>query len=101
MTVFFSTTGRIAVLIPDKTRHCPSDKVLNIIIRRLIGKGIRRENITVILARGFHSGHTSDKIKCLVGAQSYSDLKVIDHDAGNNENTYVGFTSMVTRVSVN
>ncbi|MEW6027223.1 MAG: nickel-dependent lactate racemase [Planctomycetota bacterium] len=99
---FFGRNDKIAVVIPDKTRRCPSDKVLDVVIRRLKGKGIDRKNITVILARGSHSGHTSAEIRELVGPMAYRSVRIVDHDARNpDELAYIGRTSRCTRVSIN
>ena len=99
---FFTARDKIAILIPDKTRCCPADKVLDVLISRLKEKGIDRGNITVILARGSHSPHTSAEVKKLVGAKVYRNIKIIDHDAHKPEGlSYIGTTSRGTRVNIN
>ena len=99
---FFTARDKIAILIPDKTRRCPADKALDVLIKRLRGKGVDRRNITVILARGSHSPHTPAEIKKLVGAKIYRNIKIIDHDAHKPGGlSYIGTTSRGTRVSIN
>ena len=99
---FFTGNDKIAILIPDKTRRCPADKVLDVIIKRLKEQGIDRRNITVILARGSHSAHSSSEIKKLVGRMTYRSIRIIDHDSNKpDELTYIGTTSRGTRVRIN
>jgi len=99
---FFTARDKIAILIPDKTRRCPSDRVLDVLISRLKEKGIDRRNITVILARGSHSQHTPAEIKKLVGANVYRNIRIIDHDAHKPDDlSYIGTTSRGTRVRIN
>lgn len=99
---FFNVQDKIAILIPDKTRRCPSDKVLDIVIKRLTGMGVDRANITVILARGSHSAHAPAEITKLVGRSTSRAIKVIDHDANKStELSYIGTTSRGTQVRIN
>ena len=99
---FFTGNDKIAILIPDKTRRCPSDKVLDVVIKRLKDMGVDRAKIIVILARGSHSEHTSSEIKKLVGRMAYRSIRIIDHEANKpDELTYIGTTSRGTRVRIN
>ena len=99
---FFTARDKIVILVPDKTRNCPVDKILNVLISHLKGKGVDFNDVKVILARGSHSQHTPAEIKKLVGAKAYRDIRIIDHDAHKPDSlSYIGTTSRGTRVSIN
>ena len=98
----FKATDKIAIIIPDKTRRCRTDKILPVIVSRLIKLGVSYRQITIILARGIHSAHNREEIKKLVSNKVFNKIKVIDHDSKNNkELAYIGATSYGTRVEIN
>lgn len=98
----FTPKDKIAIIIPDKTRRCYADKVLDILIKQLNKKRINNQNITIILARGLHPPHTPSEIKKLVGERTYGSVKIIDHNAMEpDEMVYIGTTSRGTRLTIN
>ncbi|MFA5795411.1 MAG: nickel-dependent lactate racemase [Candidatus Brocadiia bacterium] len=98
----FRPDDKIAIVVPDKTRRCGTDLILNIFIRRLAGIGVPLKNITVILARGLHSAHKQAEIKRIVGRNRYGKIRIVDHDCRNkDELVYIGRTSFGTRLEIN
>ncbi|MFH1226359.1 MAG: nickel-dependent lactate racemase [Planctomycetota bacterium] len=98
----FRPADKIAIVVPDKTRRCGTNLILDIFISRLGKIGVPIKNIAIILARGLHSGHTPKEIKRIVGNNIYGRIKVIDHDCHNHkELSDIGRTSFGTRVQIN
>jgi lactate racemase len=101
-TSLFKSKDKVVIVIPDKTRRCPIDIILNIVIDRLNKNGIRNQFITIIIARGIHSAHTAKEIKKLVGEKIYQHIKIIDHNANNLNNMFpIGITTKGTQLKIN
>lgn len=98
----FTHNDKIAIVIPDKTRRCQTDKILDVIISRLNKNGIKNQSITIILACGTHPAHTSTEIKKLVGEKIYQSIKIIDHDSKKSDEMFhIGVTSRGTQLKIN
>lgn len=71
----------IVIITSDISRPMPSYRVLPHVIAELKQGGVIEEDITIVLARGTHRGHTENERKALVGEEIYnSRIKVIDSD---------------------
>lgn len=75
---------KVAIITSDITRPMPSKIVLPPVIRALKQAGIKEDDVTVILARGSHRGHTEEEKRYLVGEAVFeSKINVIDSDMDN------------------
>ncbi len=75
---------KIAIITSDITRPMPSKIVLPPVIKALKQAGIKEEDVTVVLARGSHRGHTEEEKRNLVGEAVFgSKINVIDSDMDN------------------
>jgi len=68
---------RVAVVISDITRPCPTSLLLPPVLDELNEGGVPDENIIVVSALGSHRPHTKEEMKRLVG-KTYERVKCID-----------------------
>ena len=95
-----SEGSRVALLVSDITRPCPSYKILPPLLTELNGAGVGDEDISIFFATGMHRGHTPEERKKLVGEEVSTRIECIDHNPYGNS-TYIGTTKRGTKVSVN
>jgi len=89
---------KIAILVSDITRPCPTRIILPPVLK-VIGKaGVRREEITIIFGLGTHRKHTEDEKRRIVGDVIYENYGCVDSDL--NDVVHLGETSRGTPVEV-
>jgi len=94
--------SKIAILVSDITRPCPSYKILPPLVAELLNFGVEESNITIFFATGMHRGHTADEQKTLVGQKIANRFRLIDHNCKDEDNLLpVGKTQRGTKVSIN
>ncbi len=102
LSEFVDASSRVALVVSDITRPCPSNKIVPIVLKKLISCGVKKEHITVVFATGIHRPHTLDEQVKLLGIDVVRNFKVVDHNCLDAKNlTYVGRTSRNTPVEVN
>jgi nickel-dependent lactate racemase len=95
----------VSVAVSDITRPVPysGDRgILGPILRRLESRGIRRENIKIIVATGMHRASTHEEKVQMYGEEIVDHFTILDHDC-ENEGLLVsiGKTRRGTHVYVN
>jgi lactate racemase len=69
----------IAVLIPDDTRlWARADVFVPVIIKELLGLGVKREKIRVIIALGTHADMQEDKFSLLAGKFTVENVEILN-----------------------
>lgn len=97
-----SPTTRVALLVSDITRPCPSYKILPHILRRLRRAGVPKENVLIVFATGTHRRHTIEEQARLVGRSVLNEYRVVDHVCTDEKNlVYLGDTRRGTPVYIN
>ena len=92
---------RVAVIVSDSTRGVPTAKVMPMILDELTSAGVRKGDITIVVATGVHRNATEDEIREIVGKEYLSGLNVISHDPYDADNLVsLGKTSFGTPVEV-
>jgi lactate racemase len=83
------------ILICDITRPVPNGLILGPLIRRLLGAGIARENITVLVATGLHRPNEGAELEELIGDPwVLKTVRVENHFARNDsDHIHVGTTT--------
>ena len=71
----------LAVVIPDITRALPSDRLLPWLFEEL--RGIKREDVTIIVGTGTHRGNTDEELLQMVGPEIMAKYRIINHDSRN------------------
>jgi len=94
--------SKVALLVSDVTRPCPSRKVLAPLLTGLLRSGVRKENITIYFATGMHRGHTPEERRALVGQEIADKFRLVDHDSKDTDNLVsMGQTKRGTKVFIN
>ena len=89
------------IVICDITRPVPNKILLPPILKILENSGIKRENITILIATGIHRPNEGDELIYLIGEEIASNYRVINHFAQNMEtHTFLGQTTKGTEVFV-
>ncbi len=89
------------VVISDITRPVPNKVLLPPILRTLEENGIRRGDMTILVATGLHRSSTLDELVVMVGKEILEDYRVVDHHARvPGEQHYLGLTSRNTPVYI-
>jgi len=90
------------VIISDRTRPMPTDKLLPIILDEINQGGICDKKIKVIIALGTHRAMNDEEITKLVGRHVKNRVEVKNHDWNNKEILIsLGRTSNGTYIDVN
>ena len=71
--------GTTAIAISDATRPVPNDTLLPPLLAQLHGKGIREEEISIIVGTGYHRAATPEELPQLVGADIARRYRVLSH----------------------
>ena len=90
---------KVAVVVSDITRPCPTRAILPFVMRSLKASGVPRENVRILIGTGTHRGHTPAEKRTLLGSYASSIPRIVDHDTDSVQ--YVGTTGRGTKVSVN
>jgi nickel-dependent lactate racemase len=90
---------RVAVVVSDITRPCPTRKILPFIMRQLKASGVPRENMRILIGTGTHRGHTPAEKRTILGPYASSIPQIVDHSMDSVQ--YVGTTKRGIKVSVN
>jgi nickel-dependent lactate racemase len=70
-----------AISICDITRPAPNRLTVPPVLRRLEQAGIRRENVTILIATGLHRPATAAEIREICGDEIAAAYRVVNHDA--------------------
>jgi nickel-dependent lactate racemase len=90
-----------AISVCDITRPAPNQQVLPPVLRRLEQAGIRRENMTILIATGLHRPATESEIREICGASTAERYRVVNHNARQlSEHQHLGSTASGTPVYI-
>ena len=87
---------KIVIITSDRTRPCPSDRLLPPVLDELGVAGVSDEDVTVVAALGLHRAMTPSELESTVGAVVYERVRVINHDPADT--VRLGVTSAGTPV---
>ncbi|HHZ00099.1 MAG TPA: nickel-dependent lactate racemase, partial [Tissierellia bacterium] len=89
---------KVVIITSDITRPVPSHKIIPTILDELYEAGVKKEDISVVLALGSHRRHTEEEKIRLLGERVYNEVKCIDSDA--DDCVRMGVTSSGTPVDI-
>ncbi|MEW8959702.1 MAG: nickel-dependent lactate racemase, partial [Moorella sp. (in: firmicutes)] len=82
---------KVAIIVTDITRKLPEDVILRVLLEELQVGGIRREDITVVVATGTHRPNTREELVDMFGKDNVSSLNFVNHNAWDkDELVYLG-----------
>lgn len=83
---------KVAIIVTDITRKLPEEVILPLLIKELEAGGIKKKDITAIVATGTHRPNTFQELKEKFG-DVVNEIPFINHDAYNqNELIHLGMT---------
>ncbi|MCC2253604.1 lactate racemase domain-containing protein [Ruminococcus sp. CLA-AA-H200] len=89
------------IIIDDISRPTPGDRLLPIVIRKLVSAGLAYENIKVLVALGGHRPMTRQEMKIKVGAWVLDHVQVINHFAFSPDLVTIPDKDQVIRINRN
>ena len=91
----------VAISVCDITRPAPYAKTLPPVLRRIEKAGIRREEVTILIATGLHRAATPSEIREICGEEIASSYRVENHDARQlAQHRHLGSTKSGTPVYI-
>ena len=91
---------KVAIVVDDYTRACPDHLLLPPILEELQRGGVRKEDITIVVATGLHPP-LPEKLEEIVGKQVLEEYEVVYHDAKESEMVDLGQTTYGVPVRLN
>ena len=74
----------VAIVVTDITRKLPEEIILPLVLKELEGGGIKKKDITAVVATGTHRPNTPDELREKFGPV-VDEISFINHDAWNPE----------------
>jgi len=72
----------VALVVTDITRKLPEEIILPLLLKELVAGGIRKKDITAVVATGTHRPNTPEELKEKFG-QIVDEISFINHDPWN------------------
>ncbi|MBC7901607.1 MAG: nickel-dependent lactate racemase [Saprospiraceae bacterium] len=69
----------VLIVVPDATRQTACDRIVNLIVRRLIANGTAPFEISIIFATGIHRGVTEAEKQAILTPFIAQRIKTLDH----------------------
>src|SRR5579864_7653409 len=90
-----------SISVCDITRPAPNRVTLPLVLRRLEQAGIKRQDITILIATGLHRAATQSEIQQICGEQIAAAYRVVNHNArALAEHRHLGSTARGTPVYI-
>ncbi|OGP93753.1 MAG: hypothetical protein A2156_15625 [Deltaproteobacteria bacterium RBG_16_48_10] len=70
----------VAIVVTDITRKLPEEIILPLLIKELEGGGIRKQDMTAIVATGTHRPNTPEEMKEKFGGVVVNEISFINHN---------------------
>ena len=81
---------KVLIIVNDITRPTPYEIILPPILDELRQIGIKKENITFIIATGIHRGNSKEELENIFGKDLVSNYKFINHNSDDPNLKYLG-----------
>ena len=69
----------VCIVISDITRPVPNKIILPPLLATLEESGIKRENITILIATGMHRPNLGEELEIIVGREIANDYTIVNH----------------------
>lgn len=84
---------KVAVIVTDITRKLPEEIILPLLIKELLAGGIKKDDMTAIVATGTHRPNTAEELREKFG-EVVNEIAFINHNAYDGKTlTHLGKTS--------
>jgi len=93
---------KVLLIVDDLTRPTPKKRLTPLVIKELVKLGIKKQDITVLIALGTHRYMTHREIINTFGAETVESVKIFNHEWADPENLIdLGRTSNNIKMIVN
>ena len=89
---------KIAIVTSDITRPMPTYKVMPALLDELYAAGVKREDITLVVALGSHRHHSEEEKRKLAGDRAFGEIACVDSDPADC--VHMGRTKAGTPVDI-
>lgn len=89
---------KVAIVVSDVTRPCPSYKILPFVLDELNAAGVKDDDIIIASGLGSHRKQTDEERERLVGSEVFRRVRVVDSDV--EDFVYLGESSSGTPFEV-
>jgi len=90
------------VVVSDITRPVPNQVLLPGLLEYLESCGVRRKDITILIATGMHRPAGDEELLALLGREVVRDYQVLNHHPESEEMLeHLGFTARGTAIEIN
>jgi nickel-dependent lactate racemase len=96
LSQLIKSESKVAILVSDITRPCPSYKFLPFLLAELRPIDLRR--VVIIFGLGIHRGHSREEQRQLIGEDLFDQVQTIDFDPANCQ--FLGHTSRGTPIEI-
>ena len=92
----------VCIVVSDNTRPVPNEPILNILIPYILDSGMKKENITILVATGSHETLTNFQLIDLYGEYIYKNLRIICSDCYKTSDfSDIGYIADGTSIKIN
>jgi len=88
--IFQKKASKILIIVNDITRPTTYEIILPPLLDALRQIGIKKENITFIIATGIHRGNSKEELENIFGKDLVSNYKFVNHNSDDSNLKYLG-----------
>jgi len=77
---------KVLLIVDDLTRPTPKKRLIPLVIKELVKLGIKKQDITILIALGTHRYMTHSEIIDTFGAEAVESVKIFNHEWADPEN---------------
>jgi nickel-dependent lactate racemase len=92
---------RVAIITDDATRPTPAAPIIPHVLDELLAGGVRKEDISFVMANGSHRAMTPEEIIAKIGLEAARQFRVINHDHRAPDLVDMGHTPSGIPIHVN
>jgi nickel-dependent lactate racemase len=94
--------GKVVIVVNDITRTTPTSKLVLPMLKELTQAGIKRKDITFLVATGTHRKNTSQELEKMLSSEVIRNFNVINHNSNDPEELkLIGTTKRRVPVEIN
>jgi Uncharacterized conserved protein len=92
----------VCIVISDSTRAVPTRLILEVLLAEIESCGVKKEEITILVATGLHRLNLGKELEGLVGEKIAGAYRIINHNARDREScAHIGQTGRGTPIIIN
>lgn len=93
--------NKVSIVVEDETKLTQNKVMLPLLLGKLNGLGVKDKDVTIIVGCGLREPANPEKFPLLFGEDVVNRVKIINHDRRSRDLSYVGKTTLKTKVYVN